>query len=822
MTTPAWPSAPTNPAVHAVSATENDLSWGASPGATSYEIQRSLVSPVAWTTIATVGGDQSSYSDTSALQGESYEYRVVASNAAGSSAGSALAYPHSNESWRPNSGFASNELEGGYGNGSCSQANLGFSIEFGGQSYSQCYVYTGGFVAFGDGASTVNPYTVEPEFCPVPIIGPFINGIMSTVVAGTVTYGTDIIDGHPSFGVNWNGVGANGADETGPTDSFQLVLIDRSNIAPGAFQIEFNFDRIEWDNGAVGNYDVSGFWDGTGAGGTCWRINGSGDLGAFLDSNPQTGLACNSFGSDVTGRYDFPVIGVDSGVVVDATPNEPYSGPVAGFDDPACPDGSGDYTATVDWGDGSTSPGIVSWDGDMYEVDGDHTYTGAGSYPLQITVTPVAGGSNQILEGTAAVSTSEFTLSDPGPWTYNEGDATFIKVSYSGGDGYPVVFDASGLPAGLSIDPEIGVISGTIAPGASAGSPYNVTVTAYDNTNAASTTFALTVGLPQGGPQVIICSADMALSVASDTTQPPWSWEEGALLNPGYWVNQLDLQAGTFIIRRNSGLGAPLTVYFQLDGYNFEHNGYTYSLDDYTATFGPGGGYVDDSTGQGYVVIPAGEADATVTVEWSSGQDPGTDGVVHMSLLNAETGNQFGGPVEYYPSPGINPSWSWSSATIPTKPGPYTVKGKITYGANIPVRFALVRVYETSGSMSRELGQTYTKDNGTYSVNIPSDFHDGSSLTVVVSAFSSDPTQNMQGVEVASSRGVWSYTLTSNTLPTLGNPVDLSVCMTNSTTNRRAFWVYDAAVTAGQLQATMAPYSTTKPTMIDFPSGLSA
>ncbi|MGC8644302.1 MAG: hypothetical protein ACP5XB_30950, partial [Isosphaeraceae bacterium] len=173
------------------------------------------------------------------------------------------------------------------------------------------------------------------------------------------------------------------------------------------------------------------------------------------------------------------------------------------------------------------------------------------------------------------------------------------------------------------------------APGASAGSPYNVTVTAYDNTNAVSTTFTLTVGLSQGGPQVILCSADTALAAAADTTQPPWSWEEGALLNPRYWVNQLDLQAGTFIIRRDSDLSAPLTVYFQFDSYNPQLNGSADCLDDYTATFGPGGGYVDDSTGQGYVVIPAGEADATVTTLDVSRTKITDDGLKSMATMPA-------------------------------------------------------------------------------------------------------------------------------------------------------------------------------------------
>ena len=59
-------------------------------------------------------------------------------------------------------------------------------------------------------------------------------------------------------------------------------------------------------------------------------------------------------------------------------------------------------------------------------------------------------------------------------------------------DADPGTFSASGLPAGLSIDPTSGVISGTIDPRA-AGS-YTVTVTAADDGAAAITTFSWVVG----------------------------------------------------------------------------------------------------------------------------------------------------------------------------------------------------------------------------------------------------------------------------------------------------------------------------------------
>lgn len=64
--------------------------------------------------------------------------------------------------------------------------------------------------------------------------------------------------------------------------------------------------------------------------------------------------------------------------------------------------------------------------------------------------------------------------------TNEEGDNANITVVASGGDG-DLSFVASGLPAGVSIDPTNGLIGGTIDAGAANNSPYNVVVTVDDN-----------------------------------------------------------------------------------------------------------------------------------------------------------------------------------------------------------------------------------------------------------------------------------------------------------------------------------------------------
>ncbi|MEZ5769242.1 MAG: Ig-like domain-containing protein [Paracoccaceae bacterium] len=79
-----------------------------------------------------------------------------------------------------------------------------------------------------------------------------------------------------------------------------------------------------------------------------------------------------------------------------------------------------------------------------------------------------------------------------------------VSGAFSDVDGDPLSYGATGLPAGLSIDPDTGVISGTIDNSASqggSGGVYTVEVTASDGTLTATQSFTYTVENPAPAPR---------------------------------------------------------------------------------------------------------------------------------------------------------------------------------------------------------------------------------------------------------------------------------------------------------------------------------
>lgn len=197
--------------------------------------------------------------------------------------------------------------------------NLGFTVNLNGTSYASAAVNTNGNLSFGDGGfgqgtpaslSSTNRLLIAPFWADVDTRG-----------GGTIQYGSATVAGRSAFVATYTNVGFYPANNS-KTNSFQLILFSRPDTGAGNFDVEFNYDRIQWESG-----NDSGGVNGLGgtsalAGLASTQLIGSLTPGAFLDGGPNS-LVANSLNArgGVNGRYDFTV---RNGAVINPIP-EPAS-----------------------------------------------------------------------------------------------------------------------------------------------------------------------------------------------------------------------------------------------------------------------------------------------------------------------------------------------------------------------------------------------------------------------------------------------------------------------------------------------------------------
>jgi len=194
---------------------------------------------------------------------------------------------------------------------SSTAVNLGFAVNFFGQSYSSGYVNNNGNFTFDTPLFNYTPFplTTTQHVIVAPYFGDVDTRALGSDIV-TYSYGNGTYFGHKAFCVDWVNVGYYFM-HTDKLDSFQLLLVDRSDTGAGNFDIYFNYDKIQWETGdasgginGLGGFSARvGYSNGTTA---SFELPGSATNGYFLDSSP-TALIKSSRLSTVPGRYIFPV-----------------------------------------------------------------------------------------------------------------------------------------------------------------------------------------------------------------------------------------------------------------------------------------------------------------------------------------------------------------------------------------------------------------------------------------------------------------------------------------------------------------------------------
>jgi hypothetical protein len=194
---------------------------------------------------------------------------------------------------------------------------LGFTINFFGKTRSSTYVNNNGNITFDSALATYTPFGLQKT--QREIIAPFFADV-DTRAAGSnvVTFGQDTVNGHKAFGANYINVGYFNV-HVDKLNSFQVVLIDRTDTGDGNFDIEFNYGHILWETGdasggvnGYGGVPASVGWsNGSTDPGTSFEYPGSLVPGAFLDNGPQAlirqsaNTRLSNSSTPVTGRLMF-------------------------------------------------------------------------------------------------------------------------------------------------------------------------------------------------------------------------------------------------------------------------------------------------------------------------------------------------------------------------------------------------------------------------------------------------------------------------------------------------------------------------------------
>jgi hypothetical protein len=141
-------------------------------------------------------------------------------------------------------GFAADFLAAN-DDGSTGLIPLGFTANFFGNPYTGAYLNNNGNMTFNNPLSTFTPFGLTGPLAN-PIIAPFFADVDTRGVGSDLMrYGPGTVGGRTAFGVTWAGVGVGFfSSRVDLLNKFQVVLVERSDIAPGDFDIEFNYDQI--------------------------------------------------------------------------------------------------------------------------------------------------------------------------------------------------------------------------------------------------------------------------------------------------------------------------------------------------------------------------------------------------------------------------------------------------------------------------------------------------------------------------------------------------------------------------------------------------
>lgn len=98
------------------------------------------------------------------------------------------------------------------------------------------------------------------------------------------------------------------------------------------------------------------------------------------------------------------------------------------------------HSATIDWGDASTSAAAISESGGTGTADGTHAYAASGSYPITVTIDDDDGGSVTIVVTTGVTVNDAPVVAAGGPYAVDEGSVVALSGTATDPENDPLTY----------------------------------------------------------------------------------------------------------------------------------------------------------------------------------------------------------------------------------------------------------------------------------------------------------------------------------------------------------------------------------------------